>query len=274
MLPESRLYSFLDHESGFSFHFLEGQKLFMELVQLTDLPGSSLSSYRDMVLSIQQLVTFLKHGESLGFYIDSESPKYRFKMETNYLGLTRILLFPNNLEKIPTKQTGLARLVKIFPGNNTQDYQSIIEIKNLSTSEIVNQTLKESYQTQSKVFISPSSDQSLLIRKIPSTQKAKASKISLEDYIKKNKIMIDDFLSFDQTDVESIVSKFENSSLSYLGSKNVKFQCNCSQERFILNLKTISKEELKNLYKEDAFVEIKCDYCRKKYNITRASVGL
>ena len=66
MLPESRLYSFLDSQNNFAIYFLEGQKLFHDLVLLTNLAGKGLDYYRDTVLAAQQLINFLKPGENLG----------------------------------------------------------------------------------------------------------------------------------------------------------------------------------------------------------------
>jgi len=272
MIPESRLYSFIDHSSGFTFHFLEGQKLFLELVQLTNLQSGALSQYRDMVLSIQQLISFLKNGESIGFYIDSKSPQYKFKMESNYKGLTRILLFPDQLKKIPQKVSGLARLIKIFPGKDKNDYQSLIELENLSTEDIVNKLLKESYQTQAKIFLGESADQSLMIKKIPSTQKVKASLINLDQYLKKMNSFITQSLDGSFTDVEKIVEHFESNNLSYLGSKHIKFHCDCSRERFTTNLAIISENDRNKIFQNDDSIEVTCDYCKKSYKILKKEV--
>ena len=49
------------------------------------------------------MVNFLKPGESLGFYIDSEEPYFRFKIELSNTGTFRTLLLPEEFENFPDK---------------------------------------------------------------------------------------------------------------------------------------------------------------------------
>src|SRR5437762_2587208 len=115
MLPVSRLYSFLDHKNGFNIHFLEGQKLIEDLVLTHPLQGSGFAYFRDSILGILPIIFFLKPGESLGIYIDSEDPYFRLKIETGSTGHTRTLLLPEEFNLFPMKITGKVRVTKIFP---------------------------------------------------------------------------------------------------------------------------------------------------------------
>jgi molecular chaperone Hsp33 len=119
MLANSRLYSFLDHKNGFNIHFLEGQKLIHDLVLLHPMQRQGFAYFRDTFLGLLPIIFFLKPGESLGIYIDSENPYFRLKIETNSSGHTRTLLLPEEFNLFPEKITGNIRISKIFSSNKS-----------------------------------------------------------------------------------------------------------------------------------------------------------
>jgi molecular chaperone Hsp33 len=166
MLEASRLYSFLDHKSGFNIHFLEGQKIIHDLVLLHSMKQSGFAYFRDTFLGLLPIIFFLKPGESLGIYIDSEDPYFRLKIETNSAGHTRTLLLPEEFNLFPMKITGNIRITKIF-SNNKSPYTSMLELKAVDTREVINQVLCESYQTNSEVIVGDISDQSVMVTKLP-----------------------------------------------------------------------------------------------------------
>src|SRR5438105_3642864 len=108
-LQASYLYSFLDEDNGYNIHFLEAQTLMADLVARQELGAGSLDFFREAVLSFLPMVTFLKAKESLGLYIDSENPYFRFKLEANQEGFFRTLLSPENMGELPKKVTGICR---------------------------------------------------------------------------------------------------------------------------------------------------------------------
>ena len=50
-----------------------------------------------------------------------------------------------------------------------------------------------------------------------------------------------------------------------LENSGVKFACDCSKEKFEKGLKTLNKEDLKNILEEDGKLEAMCNFCSKKY---------
>lgn len=267
-MHESRLYSFLDNKNGFTIHFLEGQKLIHDIALLKELRGAGFAYYRDIVLSAIPMITFLKPQENFGFYIDSDEPSFKFKIEANHSGNLRTLIIPEDFNKFPDKITAIARFDKIMP-NNT--YNSVLDIKNQPTAEIINQVLMDSYQVQAKVKLGNMTDQSLLFVKLPPPEalKHQDNTPSLREYMTKNKQFILDTFDKNMDDIELIVQHFENAGHGYVASKEIKLHCQCSKERFIENLKSISTTDLNDLYQGDSFVEVKCDYCLKNYQIKR-----
>lgn len=273
MLSTSRLYSFLDHKNGFNVNFLEGQKLIHDLVLLHPMKSSGFSYFRDMFLSLLPIIFFLKPGESLGIYIDSEEPYFRLKIETNSAGHTRTLLLPEEFDLFPEKITGKVRITKII-NNNTHPYTSVLDLKEVATKDVINKILSESYQTNSEVIVSETSDQSVMITKLPplNVNSSIDESISRSDYLKKNEAFFNKIFDSATDDIENIVNSFEGQGLSYLISRQINFFCPCSKDRMMLNLRGMYSSNLDELFEGKNSVEIKCDYCRKIYDITRSEI--
>lgn len=273
MLAVSRLYSFLDHKNGFNVHFLEGQKLIHDLVLMHPMQGSGFAYFRDTFLGLLPIIFFLKPGESLGLYIDSEDPYFRLKIETNSAGHTRTLLLPEEFNLFPMKISGQARVTKIFPGNKTP-YTSVIELNDTETKDVINQILSESYQTNSEVIVGEMSDQSIMVTKLPpvNVNSTIDESISRKDYIKKHKIFFHNVFEMASNDIEKIVKLFEDHGFSYMGSRQIDFFCPCSKDRMVLNLRGLYAGDLEELFEKDDSVEIKCDYCRKSYHINKSEI--
>ncbi|HXH73772.1 MAG TPA: Hsp33 family molecular chaperone HslO [Bacteriovoracaceae bacterium] len=273
MLATSRLYSFLDHHNGFSVHFFEGQKLIHDLALMHPLQGSGFAYFRDTLLGIIPIIFFLKPGESLGVYVDSNEPYFRLKIETNSAGHTRTLLLPLEFNLFPMKITGQVRVTKIFPGNKSP-YTSVLELHNVETKDVINQILNESYQTNSEVIIAEVSDQAVMVTKLPqlNTNKVTDDSVSRKEFIRKNKQFFHDVFEAASDDIETIVKMFEDHNLSYLGSRQVAFFCPCSKDRMVLNLRGLYAGDIDHLFEGKDTVEVVCDYCMKKYDISKGDV--
>jgi molecular chaperone Hsp33 len=138
----------------------------------------------------------------------------------------------------------------------------------------MNQILNESYQTNSEVIIGKQSDQSILVTKLPplNGNVLVDETVSRKDYIQKNQQFFHDVFEMASDDIEKIVAKFEDHGLAYLGSRQLDFFCPCSQERMVLNLRGLYSHDINELFQEKDTLEIKCDYCRKEYHVSKADV--
>jgi len=273
MLNQSRLYSFLDHKNGFNVHFLEGQKLIHDLVLTHEMKSSGFAYFRDIFLGLLPIVFFLKPGESLGLYIDSDSPYFRLKIETNSSGHTRTLLLPEDFNSFPMSLTGQMRVTKLFP-HQKAPYTSVIDLKEVETKNLINQVLSESYQTNSEVQVSEISDQSLMVTKLPPAivNSSLHQTMSRKEFQHKHKNFFHDIFEKNLTDLETIVKTFEDQGFSYLGSRQISFFCPCSQERMALNLKGLYTGDIETLFESSTSIEVKCDYCKKVYQISKDEI--
>lgn len=273
MLAVSRLYSFMDHKEGYNVHFLEGQKLIHDLVLLHPMSGSGFAYFRDTFLGLMPMIFFLKPGESLGLYIDSENPYFRLKIETNSAGHTRCLLLPEEFNVFPMKITGQIRITKVFSNGNTP-YTSMLELKDIETKDVINQIMRESYQTNTEVIVGELSDQSIMITKLPGSATANVSDDThlRTAYTKKHRAFFHQVFESAANDIEKIVQMFEDRGLAYLGSRQVDFFCPCSRERMAMNLRGLYSIELDHLFEDRNEVTVKCDYCKKEYGFIKSDL--
>lgn len=273
MLSTSRLYSFLDHKNGFNVHFLEGQKLIYDLALLHPMKGSGFAYFRDMFLGIMPIIFFLKPGETMGIYIDSEEPYFRLKIETNSAGQTRTLLLPEDFNLFPMKITGKVRLTKISP-HEKAPYTSMIEVKDVETRDVINKVFTETYQTNSEVIVSDITDQAVMVTKLPPIKVNSNIDLtaSRKDFIRGKKNFFHDIFEMATDDIEKIVKVFEEKDLAYLGSRQLDFFCSCSKDRMIVSLRGLFSGDIDHLFEGKDSLEIKCDYCKKTYDINKSEV--
>ena len=274
MLPESRLYSFIDQKDGFTLHFLEGQKLINDLAIIHSSRGGGFHYFRDAILSIQLMISYLKPGEGLGVYIDSDEPYFRLKVEMSEQGQMRTLLLPEDFNEFPKSITGQCRVVKTMP-NEAHPYTSIIKLNNVNFHEVVNTILKESYQFNSEIFLSEESDQSVMIMKLPDVNINRIRTdytLTILEYWEKHEKHISELFKQHTSQYDIIQSHLEKIDLLFLGSREIKFKCNCSRERMVRGLWSIVKTSgLDQIFLEDETeIETKCDYCKTSYLILKS----
>lgn len=274
-MQESRVYSFLDSKNNFTIHFLEGQKLIVDLVQTHNLGPTALAYYRDTLLSCLHLLSYLKPGESIGFYIDSEIPYFRFKVELSDNGNFRTLLLPEQFDSFPEKLTGVCRITKVFP--EKRPYTSIIQMNEQAPHDLINEVFKQSYQTNSEVLTSETTDQSIMVRKMPPANVNEVSApdkyMALNEYILNKKKLFNGIFEKSTSDIEQIVKHFESDTFAYLGSKQLKLTCSCSKDRMITNIMSLSHNDTNEIFHEDNEIEVRCDYCNTVYQITREDIA-
>lgn len=271
MLNESRLYSFIDNQNGFTFSFLEGQKLMADLITIHNLGPVALDYYRKSVLTSMQMLNFLKPGENLGFYIDSEHPYFRFKIEISNSGTMRTLLLPEEFSEFPEKITGVCRVSKLF-SNNKMPYTSITKVHQEKHEELTNKILRESYQTNSEVLTSEFVDQTLMVTKLPPVEikKEVLEDIGLKEYILRQTKFLRSVFKQEFNDVKSIVEYFEDRGFLYLGSKEIKFFCPCTKERMLQNISTLHRQDIEEIFHEKDTIDVRCDYCNTNYHIKKS----
>ncbi len=270
MLKQSRLYTFIDKDKRFALYFLEGQRLIYDLVLTQNLRPAEFTIFRPMVLSVQLMLGFLKPGETFCFYIDSEDPYFRLKIEMNDMGLMRGMIFSDSLDDAPDTIDGKLRMLKFLPSSE-MPYQSIIEIDGADVNEIINLMLSRSYQVKSRIFISEDSDQSFMLYQLPLMEKEEPA--DLDEAFARYSGPLQEIFKKALTDKALITQEMAEYGFKFLGDKVVEFKCGCSKEQMIENLKIFARSSNEALFlpgQDD--LEVVCEYCKKAYPITRRDI--
>ena len=273
MIPDSRLYTFIDHAREYALYFLEGQKLIQDLALVHSIRRVGFAYFRDVVLSVQPMVALLKGGEQFGFYIDSEDPYFRLKIETAHHGTTRCMLLPEDLPEFPETMRGLVRVQKVYPAN--PPYESVLRIEGLPLREIVNRVLDESYQVNCVMMLSDASDQSLMLHQLPPPPRQEDYEFSLEAVRTRREDMRDrlrGIFAKGLTGTEEIVHAFSGVGFRLLADRPMRFFCGCSKERMIDNLRPIYSQHGAKLFEADGTLEVVCEYCKSRYRVARVEV--
>ena len=276
ILPESRLYSFIDQNTDIAVHFFEGQKLIYDLALIHDLRNETFAHLRGTILSLQPMIAMLKPGESLGLYLDIDQPFVRFKLETNFDCLMRTLLLPEDGTGFPSLLNGIARITKLQP-NKKEPYNSAVSLDNLPADEIANLFLRESYQTPGHVIVSPIVDQSAMILHLPKVKTNKEEVIerpTLDFQVQRLEGAFKKLFESNTTDQQMIVDEMAKHNLLFLGSREVKFQCSCSRERMSLGIQSLAQSTgLEDLFPNGELeIETRCDYCKNKYVFSKKEI--
>mgnify|MGYP003685661653 CR=1 FL=1 len=273
-MTDSLQFGFINNQHGFTISFIEGHELIKQISNIHNIGPNALEFYRKTVLGSTQLINFLKPGENLGFYIDSEEPYFKFKIEMSHNGSLRTLLLPEDFEDFPRKFTGKCRVNKIIQGK--APYTSVLDYKDFPIENIVNEVMEKSYQTNSRVYMSEDFSSSLMLTKLPPTNINKKIEdyedLSFADMLEEYKELVNSALKLKNTTVEETEKLFSKYEFNYLGSKSVKFHCPCSHERMVGNLYTLKQSDINEIFSEDNQIETRCDYCNIIYTIKKEEV--
>ena len=271
-LPESRLHTFLDAERRHALYVLEGQRLIHDLALVHGV-GPAFAWFRDCVLQVLPLIALVKRGEQVGFYIDSEEPLVRLKIETGHSGDLRGTFFPEDLAQAPGTVRGQVRVQTLFP-DGRRPYLSVIEADGLHLREIVNRVLLESYQVKSALVLSEASDQSALLHRLPPMPGEDDPDYTVDAVRELRDRMHPELLAvFERglTGGAAVREAFSELGWREIASRPVRFRCTCSHERMVENLRLIRERE--GLFEPgEPELEVTCDYCRRTYLVTREDV--
>jgi redox-regulated HSP33 family molecular chaperone len=269
-LPESRLYTFIDGPREHALYFLEGQRLIHDVVMTHSVQGLGLSFFRDVILSVQPMISLLGGGEQLGFYIDSESPLFRLKIETTHDGDTRCTLVPEDLSRFPDDMHGVVRVDR-RSATGAAPYQSILAIEGLALDEVVNRVLRDSWQMPCRVVVSDASDQSVLLHQLPPLRSDDTSRFSpeaLDARLGELRDGLDLTLGRAALDPGEIEAAFASLGFRLIASRGVRLRCACSAAKVIKSLRLVGdRGEL--FAPGQSQLEVICEYCKRRFLISR-----
>ncbi len=270
---ESQLWTFMDEPREYALYFLEGQRLIHDLALIHPIPGAGFAYFREVVLSIQPLIALIKPEEQLGFYVDSESPWFRLKIETNHEGHVRCTMLPEGFAQFPRAVDGIVRVERRFPVAR-QPYQSVLRLEQAPLSEIVNRVLHDSWQVPCAVHVSEEADQSVMLHQMPALRSDDPSRFSPEALEERLANLVDPLRPLFARalhEEDALVEAFADLGFHPLTSRRVKLGCTCSHERVVRSLRLLADPEEVFEPGSDS-VEVTCEYCKTRYAVRRDEV--
>lgn len=271
-IKKSILSTFINHKEGFTLHVLDGTSALVDLQKIHSFEEATYHFFKDITLGALQLTNYLKGDENLGFYIDSEEPYFRYKIEMSNNGQFRTLFLPEEIPHIPDSLNGKCRVTKIF--GNREPYTSIIEMSDTPTGKLVNHIFEQSYQANVKALVHKESPVSVLIAKLPPTNVDKKVEdfedLSIDAFESKYEQFLESLFNADVMADNELNEVMQENGFKHLASKEILCHCPCSKERFIKNLFTLSQENRDELFNEAGVIEVRCDYCNSVYEMARA----
>jgi molecular chaperone Hsp33 len=271
IVPDSQLYTFIDGEKRFALYFLEGQRLIQDLALIHPVQREGFAYFRDTVLSVQPMIALLKHGEQFGFYIDSDDPPFRLKIETAHHGATRCMLLPEDFQEFPEAMHGIVRVQKVLP-NEPVPYESVLEIEALPLREIVNRVLQESYQVHCAMMVSHNSDQSAMLHQLPPlrSENYDYSLQAVRDQRSEVQESVERIFAWSLHRKDEVEQAFTEIGFKPLAARPVRFRCSCSRERMVDNVRAVWRSEGDRLFEPgESEIRVRCEYCKRPYEIRR-----
>lgn len=68
--------------------------------------------------------------------------------------------------------------------------------------------------------------------------------------------------------IEDMLGFISNGTQKVLATKELKYECNCSKDRFAKSLSALDNQTMDELIEDDG-IEVECHFCKTKYNFTK-----
>jgi molecular chaperone Hsp33 len=271
---ESRLWTFMDEPREYALYFLEGQRLIFDIALIHPIAAQGFACFREMVLSIQPLIALLKPGEQLGFYVDSDEPWFRLKIETNHEGHVRCTMLPEGFDQFPQAVNGLVRVERRF-ATAVQPYQSVLRLDEAPLKDIVNRVLGDSWQVPCVTHVPPEADQSFMLHQMPPLRRDDPARFSPEALKERLEGLIEPMRPMfirALTEPGELIEAFRDLGFHPLTSRAIKLGCTCSRERVLRGLHML--EDPSSVFEPgETQIEVTCEYCKSRYVIRRDDVS-
>ncbi len=151
---------------------------------------------------------------------------------------------------------------------NIKPYQGIIPVEGNNVSEMIKNYLKNSEQIDSDLLLHADSEAAtgILIQKMPD----KKNELETEWYKLKKIISTIELIKMKGIDTTS-AAKYYFGSLNYSIIKNKMpvFSCHCSIIRVVQMLKSLGKENMKELISSKGRIEVSCDFCNNLFSFDK-----
>lgn len=244
-----------------------------ELRQRHQLSGHAALVAAEGLVASLLLSAHVKGEERITINLRAERPDFAFLCDVNGDGTLRARFSPERFpplvgDRSPTFSGVMSVLKSLGP---KELYRGVAEVKRERFEGALQRYLVTSQQTDGRVRILAALDESgavefaagLLVERLPGFDEAEFAQ------------RFDGALS---GDFRELMTAFAFGSLAggpveVLGTRDLRYQCNCSQARVVGMLKALGQAEVASLLAEQGQAEIHCHYCNTRYVVDAAGLG-
>lgn len=228
--------------------------------------------------AVSMMSALEKSGVKIGLKIIGNGPIDRIIAESNlngkirgYVGNPKVDILINDLNKLDVKQAiGDGDLIVRKVSGLKEPYESKIALVSGEIGEDLTYYYTQSEQIPSSVGLG------VLVNKDFSVRAAGGFMIQLlpntpEETIKQLEKNLSEINSVSRlidegANPEKLLDKvLKGFSYNITQTQDIEYKCNCSKEKGLEIVNTLSAEEIKESIKDEGYVEVTCHYCNKKY---------
>ncbi len=220
------------------------------------------------VLSVGAVMGIMQKYGNLTIKIDSNGPLKGLLVDADCDGNIRGFVLNSNVnESLTCKEAigdlGILTVIKDFGMKRT--FSGQVELQSGGIGDDFSYYFNESEQVPSVVAVGSSIEDhrfysgALIVQLMPGYKEEDTMYV---EHFAKQCPKITDIIKIEdkKAALEELFPEIE-----ILSTHEVHFKCNCSKERFINGLATISKDEIVDIINENKDIELKCQFCNEKY---------
>jgi len=167
-------------------------------------------------------------------------------------------------------QDAIVALTVIHKDQKTP-YQGIIEVGSGEIKAMIEHYLTQSMQIKSKVFFHQTKNESfgVLFQELP--HENEEQKVITESLW--NDIDLINSNALSDGPEQFLKNIFTRNDVQIFEEQSVQYECSCNQEKIYKTISLIQENEIYSSIKDDC-IEMVCEYCHKKYTVTKEEIDI
>lgn len=244
-----------------------------ELKKSLTIPEQLTSSFNEIITVCPMLAATLKFEGGLILQIQGKKSLKLIIAESNNDFKIRgtIKLSEHTKESFRDLiQDAIVALTIIHKDQKTP-YQGIIEVGSGEIKAMIEHYLTQSMQIKSKVFFHQTKNESfgVLFQELP--HENEEQKVITESLW--NDIDLINSNALSDGPEQFLKNIFTQNDVQIFEEHAVQYECSCNQEKIYKTISLIQENEIYSSIKDD-YIEMVCEYCHKKYTVTKEEIDI
>ena len=155
-------------------------------------------------------------------------------------------------------------VITIDPGKGAQRYQGMVALTGNSLADAIDDYLERSEQLETRMWLAGDGEHAagLLLQKMP--QQASRDEDAWERVTTLAATVQDEELL--QLEQQELIRRlFHEEDVRLFDREPVAFHCHCSRERVADSLRSLGRDEVKDILDKEEKIEVNCHFCNRQY---------